>query len=691
MKKKVKDKAVQAKNSFIESIKNFSIKKFFHNVLHFMKYNRVFLSYVLISLLSCKVLRLFTIEDAFNIKAFLFDLSIILILGSLGYFFKPKNQFKYWLLLLILYTFINTVNGMYYLFFTSFASFSLLETFTQTFTVSDSVVAKLSFKTFVYLILLIVFIVHREILRKRKYYLTVEKVEKRKKILPGVLIAGVVILFISIGMLTKTDLSRLRKQWNREYIVERYGILVYQGNDLMQTIKTKLDATFGKDKAAEEFINYFNENTNPKSNNEYTNKLEGYNVIIVHLESMMQFLIGLEINGQEVTPNLNKLARESMYFDNFYSQVSVGTSSDAEFTLNTSLLPAQSGTVAVSYYNRNYVSIEKLLKEKGYYTFSMHGNKATMWNRQNLHDSLGYERFYSQDDYDIDEVIGLGLSDKSFFKQSEVKLEEINNMVNSEEKYNNYMGTILMLSNHTPFEDPYYLEGDNAFDVTYHTGRYDENGNEIIYDYLLEDDVETIGRYIRSAHYADEAFGEFMEYVNSHDEFNKTVFVMYGDHAAQIGKSEFATYSNFDSETGVFKTKTDEDYQEYDYFSSEINKKVPLIIYTKDGTIKPQTISYPMGMIDVLPTVGNMVGIYNKYALGKDIFEIKDENTVVFPNSNFLTKDVYYYATADNYKILNPDAQLSANYVEEHKAYAEAIIKESNDLILYNLIEYTKE
>ncbi|MBR4830291.1 MAG: LTA synthase family protein [Bacilli bacterium] len=687
----MKKKFSENKNKIIDSIKNFSFKKLLHQILHFIKYNRVFLSYVILSLISCKLLRLFTIEDGINIKAFLFDLSIILLLGSLGYFFKPKNQFKYWLLLLILYTFINTVNGMYYLFFTSFASFSLLETFAQTFTVSDSVVAKLSYKTFVYLFILIIYIVHREILRKKRYYFTVEKVEKRKKILPAVLITGAAILVISVCMLNKTDLSRLRKQWNREYIVERYGVLVYQGNDLAQTIKTKLDATFGKDKAAEEFINYYNNNTNPKSNNEYTNKLEGYNVIIIHLESMMQFLVGLEINGQEVTPNLNKLTRESMYFDNFYSQVSVGTSSDAEFTLNTSLLPAQSGTVAVSYYNRNYVSLEKLLNEKGYYTFSMHGNKASMWNRANLHDSLGYERFYSQDDYEIDEVIGLGLSDKSFFRQSEVKLGEIKEMVDSSDKYNNYMGTILMLSNHTPFEDPYYLEGEDTFDVRYHTGQYDEEGNEIIYDYLLDENVKTIGRYIRSVHYADEALGEFMEYVNTHDEFNKTVFVMYGDHAAQIGKSEFAAYNNFDPETGEFLDKTSENYNNYDYYSNEVFKKVPFLIYTKDGSIKPNTYSYPMGMIDVFPTIGNMLGIYNQYALGKDIFEIKDDNTVVFPNGNFLTKDVYYYATSDNYKILDPDAQLSSDYVEEHKLYSEGIIKESNDLILYNLIEYTKE
>ena len=132
-------------------------------------------------------------------------LSIILLLGSLGYLFKPKNQFKYWLVLLILYTFINTVNGMYYLFFTSFASFSLLETFAQTFTVSDSVVAKLSYKTFVYLFVLIIYIVHREILRKKRYYFTVEKVEKRKKIFIEVNIFRWITISIAIAIYLKVE------------------------------------------------------------------------------------------------------------------------------------------------------------------------------------------------------------------------------------------------------------------------------------------------------------------------------------------------------------------------------------------------------------------------------------------------------------------------------------------------------
>ena len=57
-------------------------------------------------------------------------------------------------------------------------------------------------------------------------------------------------------------------------------------------------------------------------------------------------------------------------------------------------MPASSGAVFTSYYNRNYISIPKLLKEKGYYTFSMHGNHASMWNRSNVHPNLGYDKMY---------------------------------------------------------------------------------------------------------------------------------------------------------------------------------------------------------------------------------------------------------------------------------------------------------
>ena len=44
------------------------------------------------------------------------------------------------------------------------------------------------------------------------------------------------------------------------------------------------------------------------------------------------------------------------------------------------------------YYDRNYVTIQKLLTEKGYYTFSMHGNDREYWNRAIMHEKMGCRR-----------------------------------------------------------------------------------------------------------------------------------------------------------------------------------------------------------------------------------------------------------------------------------------------------------
>lgn len=667
---KKKNKTKKLKNNLI---------KLKDNLFNFIKYNRLFLSYVILSFISCFLLRALTIGNPWDIKANVFDITVIMLFGSLAYFIKPKKQYILFISLLCFYTILNIVNSVYYAFFNSFASFSLLASMGQTAEVTDAVFEKLKVINFVYLIMPIIFIFINKYLKKKKYFDVVEKIEVGKKLFTGVAIVAGIFLFINISTLSGKDLSRFSKQWNREYVVSRFGIIVYQGNDLVQTIKSKVSSMFGYEEAAKNFSDYYKENTRPVSKNKYTNKYKDYNVIVIHMESIMNFLIGLKINDEYVTPNLNKLVNESMYFDNFYPQVSVGTSSDTEFTFNTSLMPVQSGTVFVSYYNRNYVTLEKLLSEKSYYTFSMHGNKASMWNRSKMHMSLGYKDFYSEEYYNVDEVVGLGLSDKSFFTQSESLIRQINDMVKDSDEYKNYMGTIITLSNHTPFDDESLK---NTFDVTYHTGKLDEKGKEIVYDYL---ENTTMGNYIKSAHYADKCLGEFIDYVKKHDEYNKTLFVLYGDHAAQLSKKQFENFVNYDFATGQQKLDTDPTYINYDYYENELFKKTPLIFYTKDNSLK-EKVSYPIGMIDVLPTIGNMLGIYNKYALGHDIFEIKNKNTVVFPNGNFLTNKVYYYNSKNEMKVFNSET-LDANYINEHKQYTEKILEISNDIIVYDLIE----
>ena len=86
------------------------------------------------------------------------------------------------------------------------------------------------------------------------------------------------------------------------------------------------------EEAFREFYDKKEETKPKKKDNDYSNIFEGKNIITIHAESIQQFTLDTFINGEELTPNLNKLAKEGLYFSNFYAQESVGTSSDSEFT-----------------------------------------------------------------------------------------------------------------------------------------------------------------------------------------------------------------------------------------------------------------------------------------------------------------------------------------------------------------------
>jgi len=651
------------------------VNKTYKCVIRYIKYNRCFLSFVILSLISVTFLRSVTIGNFLGFKAMLFDLAIILLFGSFGYLFQPKNQYSYYLSNFIVYLLICIVNAIYYTFYSSFASFSLLSALGQVGEVGDAVFEKLKLLHFIYLIPLVLFWYINKKLKKRDYYSLVKKIEVGKKMFIRTIVVAFLLIVISCSMLSGTAISRLNKQWNREYIVERFGVIIYQGNDLVQTLRSKVNTLFGYDEASRKFVEHYNSIDSEKNDNKYSDIYKDKNIMFMHLESMMTFFVGLEINGVEITPNLNKLTKEGLYFSNFYPEIGVGTSSDTEFTVSTSLLPVSSGTVFVSYYDRYYPSIQNLLSDKGYYTFSMHGNKSSMWNRNKMHPNLGYQDMFFEESYEIDEIVGLGLSDVSFFKQIVPILTDIE--ANNEK----FMGNIIMLSNHTPFDD---LDKYGELDLSYKGTISDEAGEkkEVQYDYL---EGTKLGNYIKSAHYADMALGQFIDSLYSNDIMNDTLFVMYGDHDAKLSKSEFNYYYNFDFNTGELKSEDDPTYINYDYYANELNRKTPLILWTKNKKVHKE-VKYPMGMIDVMPTVANMIDLDIKYNLGHDIFDIKNENIVPFPNGNFLTEKVYYNASKEEYISLTSEP-IDELYIENCKNYTENIIELSNDIIVYDLIK----
>jgi len=653
------------------------LNKFKINSKTYLKTNVLFISYVILSLLNSTLLRFFTVKNYFAIKPIIADLSVILLVGALGYFIKPKNQFKYFFTWNIIFTTACIVNSLYYTNYLSYASFSLLATSLQIVDVADAVTENiLEIKDFFYLLSpIFLFIIHKS-LKRKDYYEKVSKIEVGKIRALNTLVVGLIMLGFFISMLTAVDISRLNKQWNREYVVMQFGIYTYQINDAIASLKPQISPLFGYDDAAKEFREYYDKNTREKSNNDYTNIFKGKNLLMIHAESIQQFLIDKKINGVEVTPNLNKLSKEGLYFSNFYAQESVGTSSDSEFTLNTSLMPASSGTVFVSYWDREYVSTPKLLKEKGYYKFSMHGNNPSFWNRNNMHKKLGYDRFYAyEDDFDIDETIGLGLSDKSFFRQVVPKIKEIT------EENTNFYGTLIMLTNHTPWND---IEGKTDFDVDW---KYkNEQGEEVSAPYL---EGTTLGNYIKSVHYADEALGQLINDMDAAGLLEDTVIVIYGDHDAKIKKSEYVRYYNYDPYTETIKDKNDSDYVDVDFYSYELNRKVPLIVWSKTNKLKTE-VKEVMGMYDIMPTLGNMFDFYNPYALGHDIFSI-NENVVVFPDGNWLTNKMYYNSQKEEGLLLQSDEPVSVDYINKYTKIAEDTVSVSDKIIVYDLIKKTKE
>lgn len=678
----MKKKLIKLKDKLIKTIKRIKDEKI---ISSYFKNNRLFIVYIVVCVLNSTLLRIFTMptmENYLSFKSIIADLAVVTIIGSFSYLFKGKKRYIYLLVWAVIFTAICTINSAYYTFYTSFASVSMLSLTQYIGEVGDAVVENvLQIKDLVYILPLIFFIYYYHRLAKKDKYKIYSKTTRMKKF-KNTIITGAVILFLFIISLSSLEISRFVKQWNREYIVMRFGIYMYQGNDIIASIQPKISAMFGYDDAKKEFNEYYKDRKDEQDyTNEYTNIFEGRNVIVIHAESMQDIALNRTFNGEEVTPNLNRLIDEGLFFTNFYSQVSVGTSSDTELTFNTSLMPTQNGTAFVSYFDRTYIATPSLMKEKGYYTFSMHANNADFWNRRAMHESLGYDKFYSKETYDVDKenVIGLGLSDKEFFAQSVEKIKKIN------EEHEKYYGLLITLTNHTPFSD---TDKYGEFAVTMKTTITNEDGTteEIEAPYL---EGTKLGNYFKSVHYADAALGEFFQAMDEAGLLDNTVVILYGDHDARLPRSDYNLMNNYDPVTDSVKSKDDETYEEYDSFDYELDRKVPLLIWTKDGKVKGK-VDYTMGMYDVMPTIGNMLGFYNKYALGHDIFETKENNIVVFPNGNWITDKMYYNSQKGEYKLLK-DEIIDEDYISKNNEYAEKLLDVSNKAIVFDLFNPNSE
>lgn len=591
------------------------------NLSQSLKNNCIIYIFVISSLINSTLL-LFTTTGLGNIRFILSDLVILLLICSFSFLVKKRNL--YFLIFSIILSSICCINSVYYNNYNDFASVYLFETMFQAFKLpSEAVTSVFQVSDFIFIWQILLMII---LYRMNKYEKNVINFKRS-------LLVTFSLFVIILLTCTSNDIYRFTHDWNKSYVVRNFGIYSYQVNDIFTVMKKFICPNCGKDEAQVIVDEYFrNKGT---EENEYTNIFKDKNILFIHAESVQQMFLNSEINNQVITPNLNKLASEGLYFSNYYSQESVGTSSDTEFTITNSILPVGTGTVFINYDYNNYQSMIKSFEEIGYYTFSMHGNICEYWNRSQMYQAIGYDRFYCYNDYDLTDQIGIGLSDKSFFSQSADIISDIHN------NHDKFYGTLIMLTNHTPF----YNDGKVEFDV----------GNM---------EGTKIGNYLKLLHYADEAIGEFITKLDDLGVLEDTVIVIYGDHDAKFTIKQYEEYLGKDI-----------DFYEYEQLT-----KVPLIIWTKDKQVQGE-ITKIMGAYDVMPTLANMFDFEYEYALGHDIFSI-DENIVVFPNGNWVTDKVYYNNQLSDYKVYN---EVSEEYLKENEEKAKKVVEISNYLIRYNL------
>ncbi|MDO5147326.1 MAG: LTA synthase family protein [Eubacteriales bacterium] len=409
-------------------------------------------------------------------------------------------------------------------------------------------------------------------------------------------------LTLSGGMAVVMVCLWLYYGWNPQHLrsvqkVNHIEFFTYHTNDILVNVVGKMK----RKEVDKEVIAKSMEENVPKSSGEaYRGVAKGRNLILIQTESLNQFVIGRNYDGKEITPNLNRLLEEdTLYFNHFYSNTGVGNTSDAEFSVLNGLYPNDERECYRLYVDNTFHGLPWMLREKGYEALAFHGYTKTFWNREEAYKNQGFQHFYSEEELDVTEVSGFGLTDKEMFRQAVDILKE---------KKNPYFSFMITLTNHIPYE-------------------LDEKLASL--KLRPEDEGTTFGRYLQTVRYTDEAFGELIERLKKEGMYENTMIVIYGDH------------QGMNMETPSVKTRMTQFLGKEYHFDEML--KVPLLVHIP-GLGEARTISTVGGQVDVMPTIANLMELDMKqpYVFGHDLLNT-DEGFVAqisyIGKGSFLSED----------------------------------------------------
>lgn len=298
------------------------------------------------------------------------------------------------------------------------------------------------------------------------------------------------------------------------------------------------------------------------------------NLVVIHLESMAAFKLGMFGNRMRATPRMDAIAREGVLFTDFF--VPAAPTARAVFSWVTGIPDYNVGRSA----SRNPLVIDQhtlLNALPGYSRFYFLGGSAAWANiRGLLAHNIRDLQIFEEGSYDRARTDGWGVSDLGVFEKAHAVLSA---------QPGPFFAFIQTSGNHKPYGIPDSPAERRGFEPV----REDEQ-------LLRANGFDSLAAY-NSLRYFDHSLGHFFDLARQAAWFRDTVIVLYGDHGNP------ATHDIVFERLGLTGAHS------------------LLIVHAPGRVPGGRVIDTPASLLDLLPTALGVVGVpYLNTTLGRDLF-----------------------------------------------------------------------
>lgn len=326
------------------------------------------------------------------------------------------------------------------------------------------------------------------------------------------------------------------------------------------------------------------------------------NVVLILMESMSSSFLEEQYNEKPITPNLNKIADNSIFFSNMFAN---GTRTVRGMeAIALSIPPTPGNSIVKRVNNQNLYTIANVFKDKGYQNMFFYGGDGYFDNMN---------AFFGGNGFDIyDRGRGSILSDKINTKRHNIEDKEVSFEnawgICDEDIYNKviqvadskhktkepFFAFVMSTSNHKPYT---YEEG--KIDIPSGTGR------------------------AGAVKYSDYAIGKFLEEAKNKPWFENTVFIFVADHCASSAGKDAIDVKNHHIPAMIYNLKSHPN----EVISKEVSQidLVPTLFSLLNWTYTSQF--YGTDIFDAQYQPHSYVGTYIKlgYKKGEDVIILSDQ------------------------------------------------------------------